>query len=160
MAVRVSDRGARRGISAVPIASPALADLPRPRLSARSVTPGASQRFVAAIEQLDCGTPVVSVLGEVDRATAPALEQTLRFAAHAATAEVIVDLSGCSFLDSRGLTALITAWARLDRSNRRLALVLSNPSVMRVFEITAFDELFQIHPTLGAALNGSVDGHA
>jgi anti-anti-sigma regulatory factor len=54
---------------------------------------------------------------------------------------------------------LITAWASLDRSKRRLALVISNPSLMRVFEITDFDELFEIHPTLGAALNGSGNGH-
>jgi hypothetical protein len=119
MAVRVGDRGARQGISAVSTAAPAVADLPRPRQSARWVTPGASQRFVAATEQLD----------------------------------------SCSLLDAHGLTALITAWACLDRSKRQLALVISNPSLMRVFEITDFDELFEIHPMLGAALNGSGNGH-
>ena len=43
----------------------------------RRVTAGASQRFVAATDELENGTPVVSVMGEVDRATAQALEQTL-----------------------------------------------------------------------------------
>ena len=33
--------------------------------------------FVAATEQLGNGTPVVSVIGEVDLATASALERTL-----------------------------------------------------------------------------------
>jgi hypothetical protein len=49
----------------------------RPSRSARRVTPGASPRLVAATEQLDSGTPPVSVMGEVDLATARALEQTL-----------------------------------------------------------------------------------
>jgi hypothetical protein len=35
--------------------------------------PGASQRFVAATEQLDDGTSVVSIMGEVDLATVAAL---------------------------------------------------------------------------------------
>jgi anti-sigma B factor antagonist len=75
------------------------------------------------------------------------------------TGEMIVDLSGCSFLDSKGLGALLTTRERLAHSNRRLALVLSNPSVMRIFQITQFDELFEIHPSLAAAGNGNGNGH-
>jgi anti-sigma B factor antagonist len=126
--------------------------------SGRRVTPGASQRFVAATEQLETGTPLVSVMGEVDLATARAFEQTLLGVAEDGTGEVIVDLTGCTFLDSRGLGALIATRGRLERSNRRLALVLSNRSVMRVFQITHFDELFEIHPTLAAAVNGNGHG--
>jgi anti-sigma B factor antagonist len=120
-----------------------------PRGSTSRVMPGASQRFVAATEHLDDGTPVVSVMGEVDLATARALEQTLLGVTEDRTGEVIVDSTGCSLLDSRGLGALVATRARLERSNRRLALVLSNPSVLRIFQITGFDELFDIHPLAG-----------
>ena len=129
------------------------------RRSDRRVTPGASQRFVAATEQLENGLPVVSVMGEVDLATAPALEQTLLGAAEDGPGELIVDLTGCSFLDSKGLAALVATRGRLEHSNRRLALVLSNPSVMRVFQITQLDELFEIHPSLAAAVNGNGNGN-
>jgi anti-sigma B factor antagonist len=129
------------------------------RRSSRHVTPGASQRFVAATEQLDCGTPVVSVMGEVDLATAPALEQTLLGVAEDRTGEVIVDLTGCSFLDSRGLGALVATRARLERSNRPLALVLSNPSVLKIFRLTHFDELFEIYPSMSAAVGGNGNGN-
>jgi anti-sigma B factor antagonist len=123
--------------------------------SDRRVTPGASQRFVAATEQLENGAPVVSVMGDVDLATALAFEQTLLGATEEGTGEIIVDLTACRFLDSRGLGALMATRARLKQSDRRLALVLSNPSVMRIFQITQFDELFEIHPTLAAAVNGN-----
>jgi len=107
---------------------------------------------------------VVSVTGEVDLATAPALEQTLLAAAEDRTGELIVDLTGCSFLDSRGLRALLATRARLEPSNRRLALVVSNPSVLKIFQITQCDDLFEIHPSLGAAVdgngNGNGNGHA
>ena len=116
-------------------------------------------RFVAATKQLDSGTPVVSVMGEVDLATAPTLERTLLGVAEDRTGEVIVDLTGCSFLDSRGLTALVATRARLERANRHLALVLSNASVLKIFQITGFDELFAIYPSLGAAVDGVGNGN-
>jgi anti-sigma B factor antagonist len=125
----------------------------------RRVTPGASQRFVAATEQLENGAPVVSVMGEVDLSTVMAFEQTLLGAAEDGMGEVIVDLTGCSFLDSRGLGALMATRGRLEHSNRRLALVLSNPSVMKIFRITQFDELFEIYPSLAAAVNGNGNGN-
>ena len=129
-----------------------------PTRSARHVSPGASHRFVVATEQLDGGIPVVSVSGEVDLATAPALERTLRDAAEDQTGDVIVDLTCCSFLDSRGLTALLATRERLGHSNRSLGLILSNPNVLKIFQITGFDELFAIYPSLGAAGAGNGNG--
>jgi anti-sigma B factor antagonist len=124
-----------------------------PTRTARRVSTGASQRFVVATEQLDSGTPLVSVSGEVDLATAPALERTLLDAAEDQAGEVIVDLTWCSFLDSRGLTALLAARKRLGHSDRSLGLIVSNPSVLKIFQITGFDEIFEIYPSLGAAVN-------
>jgi anti-sigma B factor antagonist len=126
-----------------------------PTRSARSVSPGASHRFVVATEQLDGEIPLVSVSGEVDLATAPALERTLLDAAEGHTGEVIVDLTSCSFLDSRGLTALLATRERLGHSNRSLGLVVSNPTVLKIFQITGFDVIFDIYPSLGVAVNGN-----
>ena len=123
--------------------------------SGRRVTAGASLRFVAATEQLETGQPVVSVMGEVDLASAEALEQTLLDVAEDPADELIVDLSNCSFLDARGLRALLAIGERRRHANRQLAIVLSNPNVMRIFQITRFDQRFAIYPTLSAALNRS-----
>ncbi len=126
-----------------------------PTRSARRVTPGASHRFVAATEQLEGGMHLVSVSGEVDLATAPMLERTLRDAAEDQGGELIVDLTCCSFLDSRGLTALLATRKRLGNTDRSLVLVLSNPNVLKVFRITGFDQIFEIYPSLSAAVNGN-----
>jgi anti-sigma B factor antagonist len=104
------------------------------------------------------GAAVVSVTGEVDLATTPALEQTLRGVTDDRTDEVIVELTGCTFLDSQGLSALVATKGRLERSNGRLALVVSNPSVLKIFQITQVDEPFQIYPSLGAAGDGNGNG--
>ena len=42
-------------------------------VGAKRDSPGTRQRFVAAVAQLDNGTPVISVTGDVDLATAPEL---------------------------------------------------------------------------------------
>lgn len=112
-------------------------------------SPTGPQAFIVASTQLDDGTPVVYVMGEVDAATAPALERTLLDVA--GSGKLVVDLTGCSFLDSRGLRVLVAAKGRLERSNRSLALVLSNPSVMRVFELTGSRGSFDFYPSLSAA---------
>jgi anti-sigma B factor antagonist len=111
----------------------------------------AGRMFVAATEQLDNGTPVVRVMGEVDLATAPALEEALLGVGDDRVGAVIVDLTGCTFLDSSGIRALLGARERLERSNRRLALALSTQAVLRVFQITRLDELFEIYPSVGDA---------
>ena len=111
-------------------------------------------RSIAAIEQLDSATVVVSVMGEVDLATAPALERTLREVADDHTHEVIVDLTNCTFFDSQGLKPLIATKGRLERSNRRLALVVSDARVLPIFRITQVDSPFEIHRSLAAAGNG------
>ena len=113
----------------------------------------------AGAAQLDSRTSVVSVTGEIDLSTVSSLEHQLLGVAEDRTGEVIVDLTGCSFLDSRGLTALVAAKARLERSNRELALVLSNASVLKIFQITGFDKLFAIYPSLGAAVDGTANGN-
>jgi anti-sigma B factor antagonist len=112
--------------------------------------PAPRQRFAMATKQLGNGTPVVSVVGELDLATAQVFERTLLDVTEAGTGEMILDLTGCSFLDSTGLRALVAARERLEHSDRSRALVVTSPIVMRIFKITGFDEWFEIRPSLSA----------
>jgi anti-sigma B factor antagonist len=118
----------------------------------------ASPAFDVSTERIEGGTVVVSVLGDVDIATARALEQTLFDVAEHQRGGVIVDLTGCGFIDSRGVRTLIASRARLDRSDRSLALVLSNPSVLRILQIMHLDEVFEIYSALGTAWAATVVG--
>lgn len=101
------------------------------------------------IEWLD-DVPVVSVAGELDLATAPALERTLIPLCDAADGRVVVDLARCSFIDLRGLRVLLAAQELLERSRHPLALVVGQPT-RRVFQITRVESLFEFHPSMTAA---------
>ena len=124
------------------------------------VSPSSSDAFIASTERLAGGTPVVSVTGEVDLATAPALERSLRDAVEDRAGGLIVDLTSCTFLDAGGLTALNEARASLAHSNRALALVLSKPIVLKMLQITGVEKQFAIYPSLGAAVDADAGAHA
>lgn len=153
----LSSVGARGLTSAGAGAAPGTCVL-SPRRSAPRVTPASPPTFVAATEWLDSGVPVVSVTGELDLATAPALEETLLALSDDPPGAVIVDLARCSFIDLRGLRVLLAARERLERLNRPLALVVGNSSLLRVLKITRVDALFAIYPSLTAAAAGNGHG--
>jgi len=112
--------------------------------------------FVVATEWLDNGVPVVSVTGDLDMATAPALEDPLLAACDHTEGPVAVDLARCGFIDLRGLHILLAAQERLERVRRELVLITGNPSVLRILQITRVDGLFEIHPSRAAATGGSL----
>ena len=127
---------------------------------ARPGTAAAGHRFVAATEALDGGTSVVSVIGEVDLATAHALERTLLGVADDRTLKLVVDLTDCSFLDGRAVSVLVATRARLERSRRRLAVIASSPSVLRIFQVTGLGDVFDIYPSRREGLDGNGNAHA
>ena len=101
---------------------------------------------------------MVSVMGEVDLPTAPSLDRTLLDLADEGATAPIVDFSRCNLIDSAGLKVLAAADKRLNESDRRLGVVLANASVLRIFEITHFDEVLAIYPSVDLALEGKNNG--
>jgi anti-anti-sigma factor len=53
---------------------------------------------------------------------------------------------------------LLNGLRRVTRAEGHMALVISNPTVLRLFEITKLDSTFDIHPTREAALARTQDG--
>ena len=110
--------------------------------------------FEARSERLVNGTCLVWVAGELDLHTAPELERALLAAATEAPGPVMVDLSGCTFMDSTALAILVEASRRLDGANGRLTIIAAAPAILRPFQITGLDRLFVFYPTRMAALSG------
>jgi len=103
-------------------------------------------------EQLDDVTRLISVSGEVHVTTAPEFSSRLNDAVTAGTRGLVLDMSGVAFIDSTGLSVLLNGLRRVTRANGRMALVVSNPTVLRLFEITKLDSTFDIQPTREAAI--------
>lgn len=97
---------------------------------------------------------VVSARGEVDVASSPSLSQHMEEAIGAAP-RVLVDLSGVSFLDSTGLGVLVQALNASKLSEGQLRVVISDPNVLKVFEMTSLDGVFDIYDSVERATSGA-----
>jgi len=86
------------------------------------------------------GMPVLTMYGEVDHSTAPVLEQSVQKALQANDARFLLDLSACSFLDSRGSSVLLSAVRDL-REDGWLGVVGARLSLLRLFAIVGLHTL-------------------
>lgn len=85
-----------------------------------------------------CGNVrVVSPEGELDLATAKALQDELTVAETTDADQIILDLAGLDFIDGTGLQLILTANARSSAHRNRLRLLRGPPQIQRMFEITA-----------------------
>ena len=90
------------------------------------------------------GRAIVSLRGEIDMSCGPALRAALS-AARQGSPDVIVDLSGVTFMDSTGLHALIGAYHHAPEGGS-LGVVGPTSAVRRVFDITGLSELLLLEP--------------
>jgi anti-sigma B factor antagonist len=95
---------------------------------------------------------IVTVSGEIDLATQGQLRAVLNDLVVAGQVNLVLDLTGVSFLDSTGLGALIGTRRRVHAFHGSLTLVIPDESVMKVFTITGLEKVFAIHRTLDDAL--------
>jgi len=103
-------------------------------------------------ENVHTAHTVVSVVGELDVATAPDLRAHLDGAIDRALRNaVLVDLLEVTFIDSTALGVLITGLKRSQRVGGELRIVVAEPRILKIFEITGLTEVFSIFPTIDGA---------
>ena len=89
------------------------------------------------------GAALVTVVGEVDLASAERLRDELETALHDART-VVVDVGGMSFIDSSGLNALVHAYRTARGVGSDLRIRHPTPMFLRLLEITQLETLFII----------------
>ena len=102
------------------------------------------------------GTLVVRVVGDLDVATEPTFTAALRRFRLGDAPVVIVDLSGVTFLDARGLAALVRLRRRVNVHAGRLGLVTS-PRVLTLLHLAGLDAVFEIFATAQDAIGYLAD---
>ncbi len=101
---------------------------------------------------------VLEVGGEVDVYTAPRLREQVTELIDGGARNVVVDLSRVDFLDSTGLGVLVGAHKRLRLVGGTFALVCAKESLLKVFRITALDQIIPLHDTVEAAIAAGAGG--
>jgi anti-sigma B factor antagonist len=100
---------------------------------------------------------VVSVSGEIDLVTAPALEQAISAVVAGGPTALVIDLSAVEFLGSVGLKILAATYEKLAETSE-FGVVARGPATRRPIHLTGLDKTFPLYPTLDDALTGVKDG--
>ena len=96
------------------------------------------------------GFHVVEVSGEIDVYTAPKLREAIIKAVDRGHTRLIVDIKRVAFLDSTGLGVLVGALKRVRADGGSLDIVCTSDRLLRIFDITGLDRVFQIHGSVDA----------
>lgn len=67
---------------------------------------------------------------------------------------IVIDFANCDFIDSAGLGVLVSSYKKAmgQEGNFKLAEI-DNLKVLKIFELTRLDKVFDIYPTLEEAIN-------
>jgi anti-sigma B factor antagonist len=98
------------------------------------------------------GMQIVHARGELDLATADGLAARgcAALARHARL--LLLDLTGLSFCDARGLSALVQIANQADKTGCRYGLIAPRPLVAKVLRITGLDQRMPVFATIDDAL--------
>jgi anti-anti-sigma factor len=115
------------------------------------------ETFAVTHRSADERTCVVTVEGDLDLASAPALRRILVELHGKGYARYVLDLSQLTHTDSMGLGVLVGFHKRLDR-DERLALAGLPPKQRKLLELTGLDARFDTFATLEDALGMRAEG--
>jgi anti-sigma B factor antagonist len=120
---------------------------------------GASNRSAgetAVSVERDGDVIVLSVHGELDLATAHRLSEPLAEQVAAGEAHLLVDLTGCEFIDSSGIRVILVQRRRIDSNGGGdrppLAIAAPDGQVLSVLRLSGIEELIPIADSRLAAL--------
>jgi anti-anti-sigma factor len=96
--------------------------------------------FRAEIDHLNDDIVALEVFGELDQATVPQLRSTVDPVIEAGSGSLLLDLSGCEFIDSSGLAAFVAVRERVtSTAGRGFAVCCPDSQVRRLLELTGLD---------------------
>ena len=82
----------------------------------------------------------IRLFGELDLATADAVEDELSRVEASDARTIVIDLAGLTFMDSTGVRLLVNASARTRKGGHRLALLRGGAAIQRVLQLTGLED--------------------
>jgi len=104
------------------------------------------------------GSTVVTVGGDLDIVTSPALDECLS-QARSASSRVILDLSAVDFMDTSALAVIVGHWKKLEAVGGGLSLAGARYRYTKTLWITGLADRLSLYDTVEAAL-AAADGGA
>jgi anti-sigma B factor antagonist len=96
----------------------------------------AGPQLLTVEDAADGTTHHLTLIGELDLASTPLLEQRIKQFCDDGATEILLDLSRLAFMDSTGLRVILNSAEVCQRYDCEFSLTPGPPAVQRVFEIT------------------------
>jgi anti-sigma B factor antagonist len=110
-----------------------------------------STRFEAT-ERIVTGVRVVEINGELDIATSPRVRELLSAAASDGDRPIVLDLTGCTFIDSTGLATLLHGTKPAQNGESNVAIASLGGEVRKLLELTAIDRTIPVFDAVDQAV--------
>jgi anti-sigma B factor antagonist len=118
-----------------------------------------NQKPFDATEEVVRNASVITLLGELDIATSPKVRELLSEAARDGDRPLVIDLTGCEFVDSTGLATLLHGAKPAQNGESNVALVCTGGEVRKLLELTAIDRTIPVYETLDSAIDAVLAEH-
>jgi len=90
---------------------------------------------------------IIEVKGRIDSNTAKVFGERLTTLIAAGGQRLVVDLKNIIYISSAGFRVLLVAGRHAEETNGTLALCGLSTEIQRLFDLGAFTDLFEIHPS-------------
>ena len=104
------------------------------------------------LRRVDRDIVVVRLLSDADLHRAPLLGRALERAIASRAELIVIDLSGVTFIDSMMLGAILGVTRQTRAKGISSCVVVDDPHVLRIFELTLLDRALALFPTVELAL--------
>src|SRR5690348_4173966 len=95
--------------------------------------------------ELDC--ELIAFYGELDAAAAPDLKTRLEAVTEPPASCLLIDLGGCSFIDSLGIATVVFGVRAMVDNGRSAAIACEHPSVRRTLALTGVGDVADLYWT-------------
>jgi anti-sigma B factor antagonist len=98
------------------------------------------------------GHVMIRAAGELDLSSAPSLSTAAENAFADGSQVLMLDLSGITFMDSTGISAVLTAHRAAEARGAVVAVIAPSDIAMRVLQIIGVEHLLHIYDSIDEAL--------
>jgi anti-sigma B factor antagonist len=108
--------------------------------------------FKISEERRAGGVVIISVEGRLNAVTTGELKDKIKALIGEAFIHIVLNLSDTSFIDSSGLSAIVSALKGVREKDGSLKLVGVNANVKKVFELTRLERIFEFYDNVDQAI--------
>lgn len=99
------------------------------------------------------GIGIISITGELDAQTAPALTGFFKDHANKGNGTFVADLRGLAYSSSAGIRVFLGMARESRQQMGDLRIAAPQPQVEKIFTLSKFDKIVRVFPTVEEALN-------